>query len=94
MAKELEPPDLKRCQSEKPSDGPFMMGGEIGDPRNGYLVRCRQEPAVVATENQPGDDGQVGSMSLCNDCKKVFLKQLGKDYATFTKVEDYSGPVE
>jgi len=64
------------------------MGGEIGDPRNGYLVRCRQIPTVVATERKPGDDGQCGSMSLCDECKAVAKKQLGPEFLNFEKIEN------
>jgi len=53
---ELEPVDLKQCQSEKPGAGPFALGGDVGNPKRGYLVRCRNEPIFIATENAPGDE--------------------------------------
>ncbi len=83
----LTPPDLKQCQSEVPGNGPFVMGGEIGNPRNGYLVRCKSKTAFIATENKPGEDGQTGQMGLCKKCKDVMIKQCGKDYASFRKVD-------
>lgn len=83
---ELTPVDLNQCQADKPGNGPFVMGGEIGNPKNGYRIRCRSTPTVVATEKLPGDDGKCGAMSLCDECKGAFLKQLGKDFATLTKI--------
>lgn len=82
----LVKPDLDRCQAEKPGNGPFILGGEIGDPRNGYRVRCRSKPTVIARERQPGEDGRRGSMSLCNDCKRAFIDQLGSDHADFKDI--------
>ena len=81
------PPDLKQCQSEKPSGGPFILGGEIGDPRNGYLVLCRNKPTVIAIANDPGEDGLRGCMSLCDGCKAVAIKPLGKNFASFATLE-------
>jgi len=68
---------------------PFQAGGEIGDPKDGYRIRCRNTPKVIATENEPGKDGLIGSMSLCDNCLKVFRKQMPKDFATITTI--YSG---
>ena len=84
---ELKPVDLERCQADKPGNGPFVVGGEIGNPLNGYRVRCRDKPTVIAKENMPGEDGKCGAMSLCGDCKKAFIKQLGKDYASFSEIQ-------
>ena len=83
----LKPTDKKRCQADVPGSGPFTMGGEIGDPNNGYRVRCKYSPVVIAVENQPGEDGLVGSMSLCNRCKEELIKQLGKNFASFKTIE-------
>lgn len=80
--KELTPPDLRRCQAEKPNGAGFMTCG--GRP---VLVRCSDKPSVIATENEPGPDGRVGSMSLCQHCSEVFVRQLGADYATFTPTQ-------
>jgi hypothetical protein len=64
----LEPVDRERCQADKPGNGPFVMGGEIGDPKNGYRIRCKNKPTYIATEKQPGKDGKIGAMSLCGLC--------------------------
>lgn len=58
------------------------MGGEIGDPKNGYRIRCKNEPTVIVTEKQLGDDGLRGSMALCPKCLEVLFKQLGPDFVT------------
>ncbi len=88
MPKPLEPVDRERCQADVPGPGPFTVGGEIGDPRNGYRVRCKNKPTVIATENQPGEDGRIGSMSLCRDCVVVFVRDLGVGYATLRDIMD------
>lgn len=76
MTKELTPPDLNQCQADKPGNGPFTMGGEIGNPRDGYRVRCRNKPTCIAIEREPGADDQVGSMSLCDECRGVLEKTM------------------
>lgn len=83
----LTPPDLKQCQSEVPGNGPFIIGGEIGNPRNGYRTRCKSKTVFIATENQPGKDGQTGQMGLCKECKAVMIEQCGKDFCSFRKVD-------
>ena len=71
----LTPPDRKRCQAEQ-LGGSFMTLG----PRP--LIRCKNKPIVIVTENKPSEkDGQKGSMSLCLHCWKQMIKQCGKDYA-------------
>lgn len=75
----LTPPDLKQCQAEVKS---FMT---LGPGR----IRCQGQPSVVAIEQVPGPDGLVGSMSLCQSCKAVFIETLGADYARFVAVADY-----
>lgn len=47
------------------------------------MVRCTNAATVVAVAAVETDAGPSGCMSLCDDCKKVMKKQLGKDYATF-----------
>ena len=74
----LTPPDLIRCQAEKPNGNSFMtLGGKPG------WERCTAVSVWVATEIVPGKDGKKGSMSLCEECRQVMLKQLGSDFATF-----------
>jgi hypothetical protein len=73
----LTPPDKKQCQAEKPNGNSFMtLGGKPG------RVRCTNKPTVIATEAKPGPDGQRGTMSLCDECYAVFVKQMGASYAT------------
>ena len=61
----LEPPDTARCQAER-KVGAFALGGRIGK-----RSRCERAPTVILEETQPGDDGQRGSMSLCDECLAV-----------------------
>jgi len=77
---QLTPADKKRCQAEI-RQGSFMTLG----PRS--LVRCRNKPEVIATENEPGKDGLHGSMSLCTECAKIFLEKMGLTYASFTPIK-------
>ena len=77
----LAPPDKKRCQAEKLS-GSFMTLG----PR--HMERCTNLPTVIATEKKPGEDGQKGSMSLCEDCLEIFKQKFPKGYATFKKIHN------
>lgn len=84
--KPLTPPDVSRCQAEKPGNGPFTIGGEIGNPKRGYRVRCTSKPVVIAKEAEPGSDGRRGSMSLCAECQTAMIKQCGKGFATFTTI--------
>jgi hypothetical protein len=88
MPKPLEPVDYERCQADVPGPGPFVMGGDTGDPMNGWRVRCPNLPSVVAAEKEPGEDGRIGSMSLCMNCMHEFLRQHGDDYAHFTSTKD------
>lgn len=81
MTSQLENPDLNRCQALVPNGASFMSFG--GVPRR---ERCTNEPAYVATENQPGEDGLYGSMSLCEDCAGALVEQIGPEYATFHPV--------
>ena len=74
MAKKREPHDKKQCQTDKPNGCSFMsLDGVPG------LVRCTAKPDVIVYELTTQSDGQKGSMSLCNDCLKVFMEQVGID---------------
>ncbi len=86
--KPMTPPDLKRCQAQVPGNGPFTMGGKIGDPRDGYRVRCESEPTVVVTEVAAASDGRKGSMALCDDCLAAFKGQDGTPAVLVTKIHD------
>jgi hypothetical protein len=57
------------------------MGGDTGDPKNGWRIRCKNKAAFVAAEKKPGEDGRIGSMSLCTRCKPKLIEQLGEDFA-------------
>jgi hypothetical protein len=78
-SKSLIQPDNERCQAEKLS-GSFMTLG----PRQ--MERCHNKPVVIAEESNPGEDGQKGSMSLCEECLIVFKSKYPKGYATFKKI--------
>jgi len=73
MTTPLEPPDLARCQGEWTTYQPFVMGGNVHQ-----RTRCPKPPTVIVTEREPGPDGLVGSMSLCDSCLAVFLEQDGR----------------
>lgn len=62
----LIPPDLFRCQAEI---GGFMM---LGPGRN----RCVNKPSVIVVEADPGQDGQRGSMSLCDSCLQALHERM------------------
>jgi hypothetical protein len=64
----LIPPDLKRCQSEIKIYSPFDFG--IANPK-----RCENKPLYVITEKKKPN----GSMSVCSNCLKVAIKQIGKE---------------
>ena len=49
------------------------------------MERCSNVPTVVATEIKPGDDGARGSMSLCDECRAVFVRKYPRR-ASFRKV--------
>lgn len=68
--KELIPPDMNQCQTEVPNGHTFMtLGGTPG------LKRCTNKAMHLLIEKEPGSDGQRGSMTVCDDCLKVFSKQ-------------------
>lgn len=74
----LIPPDLKRCQAEKPNGWTFMtLGGRQ------EMVKYANKPTVIVKEKKPGDDGQYGSMTLCTDCLLVFMTQMSPSQETY-----------
>ena len=77
----LIPPDTKQCQAQRkegcwPDAQHFMIIGPA------QLVRCTNKPTVIVKEVRPSEDGRRGSMSLCDACYQVFLKQNGTGFAT------------
>jgi hypothetical protein len=77
----LIPPDRNRCQANHlegcwPDAEHFMIIG----PRE--LVRCTNKPTVIVAETKPGQDGLIGSMSLCNECLARLVELKGADYFT------------
>jgi hypothetical protein len=79
--KPLTPPDRERCQAEKPNGNSFMtLGGRPG------RERCASPPTVIAYETKPGVDGRKGSMSLCEACQEVAIKQLGRGALRFAPI--------
>lgn len=69
--KELEPPDLERCQADIRPSHSFMTLG----PRPSW-ERCREKPTAIVREKKPGKDGQCGSMSLCTSCLVQFMMKM------------------
>lgn len=76
----LTPPDKQQCQAEI-KEGSFMTLG----PRGRY--RCTNKPTVIVTETVPGEDGEHGSMSLCDSCRKMLIKKMGRAYFTEEKIK-------
>ncbi|KKN35027.1 hypothetical protein LCGC14_0787760 [marine sediment metagenome] len=64
---ELTPVDKQQCQAEK-QGGSFMS---FGIPP---YIRCLRKPVWIASEKESGD-GQLGSMSLCHQCRLVLEKE-------------------
>lgn len=78
------PPDEKQCQSESREYNPWRLGGRV----YGEFKRCENRATVIATACDPKDGG---SMSLCEDCRSVFVENQGDDFARFRPV---AGTVE
>lgn len=51
------------------------------------MVQCKNTPTWISTENQPGRDGLIGAMALCDECKAAMERQLGKAYATCVEIK-------
>ena len=77
---DLEPnkPDLARCQTETIAYNAFVMGGPTKQ-----VERCPNKPTWVGTEVTPDKKGRRGQMSMCDDCRDIFLKDGPPGYATF-----------
>lgn len=74
-----DPPDVNQCQAESLSSSFMTLG-----PRK--MVRCTNKPIWIATEVKPGEDGEIGNMSLCDACSIIMIDKLGLDYATFKRI--------
>ena len=83
-----DPPDLEQCQALIPSGYSFMtLGGKPGE-----MLRCSKKPSYIVYELEKQTDGQKGSMSLCVNCKNVFITQCASklnEYA-FAELIDFS----
>lgn len=77
MANRLIPPDVNRCQTEWTEYKPFIMGGNVNQK-----FRCEAKPVWLATEKELGSDGQRGSMTLCDEHRKIMEIEL-PNFATF-----------
>lgn len=74
---ELTPPDFGCCQAEiTDAHNPFGIGAPPPSPR-----RCTARPQYLLTEKEPGEDGQRGSMTLCESCLEQFRQRMPADYA-------------
>lgn len=71
--------DLKRCQWETLAS--TIQYTVINRFRK---VRCKNKPAFVATRKK--GTKREASMSLCEPCRKLFLKANGKNYAVITPI--------
>ncbi len=82
----LEPVDTERCQCERNTYNPFIMGGPVH-----HMVRCSDRPTTVVTESEPDDAGQQGAMSLCTKHLCVFVIEKGRGMVKFRlkSVEDW-----
>lgn len=70
----LIPPDPERCQAcpNVARHSPFSLG-----PRP-VPKRCQAKPVWLAVEKQPGPDGNIGSMTLCQSCCELMLEITDK----------------
>ncbi len=80
-AEPREPVDLKQCQADIPTgQGPFTWG-----PYTPYR-RCTNVPTKIITETKRGDDGQTGSMSVCDECWQIAFDQMPANFFVTTKI--------
>lgn len=82
----LIPPDPKQCQAMIRS-GCFPTATEFMKLGPGREERCTEKPVVIATEKEPAEDGQIGSMSLCPNCLVNFERVFGTKYATLSPIQ-------
>lgn len=73
------PPDLLQCQAERYNGAnAFTVGGAPA------YTRCKENPVAIATETTVDEDGDIGSMSLCENCINAMLTQYGDDFAVLS----------
>lgn len=76
-SKGLEPADLKQCQANPNLlTWSFMSFGPRPKP-----IRCYREPEVVVVQNRRGDDGKIGSMSLCFSCLVHYIAHFPEGHS-------------
>lgn len=80
---ELIPPDFERCQTEiTPAYNPFQLG-----PRP-KAARCDFAPTHLLVELQ-SDDGQLGSMTVCDSCLARFKEVGPRDRVKILPIHHY-----
>lgn len=68
----IDPVDPTQCQALLPSrHSAFSLG-----PPPKERQRCTNRPTYIVNEIEKGKDGEYGAMSLCVDCKNVFITQM------------------
>jgi hypothetical protein len=78
-----EPVDKKQCQAEYHPYNFMTLGGSANEIR-----RCVNKPVWIIKETKSGEDGQRGSMSLCEACYQKSLTQLPKGFAEAKRIKD------
>lgn len=72
-------PDLSRCQCEWPDQTVNTFGPKP-------IVRCAEEPTVVAFQKRdPDDDATTGAISLCDE-HKVMIQHMYPGQCYFRKI--------
>lgn len=79
MAEELLPPDYKQCQAETRKHSPFALGPSM-------WTRCERPPVWLCEETEPSGDGKMGSMTVCEDCRKVMEDSIPTETIRFTRI--------
>ena len=75
------PPDLKQCQTDRPSTWPHMPSPMTLGPVT--HTRCTNVPTWLATD-------PAGSMTLCDECREVFDGLLPKAEVTYASLGEAS----
>ncbi|MDA4132063.1 MAG: hypothetical protein OK454_02920 [Thaumarchaeota archaeon] len=80
---DLTPPDYAQCQCEITMTLGFMQLG--GPPKT--TERCKSKPTMLMEEREPGEDGQRGSMTVCDGCLKEAQSKMPEDMVIYTRLE-------